>query len=106
MVSSIIVVDLFIVLIPDEHFQHVIAIISLNIAGAIATGLGIVAVVRHGISGSHGKSYLFLTIGIALWFAADLGINAFLFVLHVDEFKRITPLDMLWLGGTYFLFFI
>ena len=74
MVSSIIVVDLSIVLIPDEHFQHAIAIISLNIAGATATGLGVIAVVRHGISGSHGKSYLFLTIGIALWFAADLGI--------------------------------
>ena len=105
MVSSIIVVDLFIVLIPDEHFQHVVAIISLNIAGATATGLGIIAVVRHGISGSHGKSYLFLTIGIALWFAADLGIMYSYFVLHVDEFKRITLLDMLWLGGYLFLIF-
>jgi hypothetical protein len=105
MVSSIIVVDLSIVLIPDEHFQHVIAIISLNIAGATATGLGIIAVVRHGISGSHGKSYLFLTIGIALWFAADLGIMYSYFVLHVDEFKRITLLDMLWLGGYLFLIF-
>lgn len=74
MVSSIIIVDLFIVLIPDEHSQHAIAIIILNITGATATGLGVIAVVRHGISGSHGKSYLFLTIGIALWFAADVGI--------------------------------
>ena len=81
MVSSIIIVDLFIVLIPDEHSQHAIAIISLNITGAIATGLGIIAVVRHGISGSHGKSYLFLTIGIALWFAADVGIMSLLFCL-------------------------
>ena len=105
MVSSIIVVDLFIVLIPDEHSQHAIAIISLNITGAIATGLGIIAVVRHGISGSHGKSYLFLTIGIALWFAADVGIMYSYFVLHVDEFKRITLLDMLWLGGYLFLIF-
>lgn len=103
MVSSIIIVDLFIVLIPDKHSQHAIAIIILNIAGATATGLGVIAVVRHGISGSHGKSYLFLTIGIALWFAADVGIMYSYFVLHVDEFKRITLLDMLWLSGYLFL---
>jgi hypothetical protein len=103
MVSSIIIVDLFIVLIPDEHSQHAIAIIILNIAGATATGLGVIAVIRHGISGSHGKSYLFLTIGIALWFAADVGIMYSYFVLHVDEFKRITLLDMLWLSGYLFL---
>jgi len=104
-VSSIIAVDLFIVLIPDAHTQHAIAIISLNITGATATGLGVIAVLRHGISGSHGKSYLFLTIGIALWFAADLGIMYSYFVLNVDEFKQITLLDMLWLGGYLFLIF-
>lgn len=103
MVSSILIVDLFIVLIPDEHSQHAIAIIILNITGATATCLGVIAVVRHGISGSHGKSYLFLTIGIALWFAADVGIMYSYFVLHVDEFKRITLLDMLWLSGYLFL---
>ena len=104
-ISSIIVVDLFIVLIPDGHSQHAIAIISLNITGAIATGLGIIAVLRHGISGIHGKSYLFLTIGIALWFAADLGILYSYFVLNVDEFKQITLLDVVWLGGYLFLIF-
>ena len=104
-ISSIIVVDLFIVLIADGHSQHAIAIISLNITGAIATGLGIIAVLRHGISGIHGKSYLFLTIGIALWFAADLGILYSYFVLNVDEFKQITLLDVVWLGGYLFLIF-
>ena len=104
-ISSIIVVDLFIILIPDGHSQHAIAIISLNITGAIAAGLGIIAVLRHGISGIHGKSYLFLTIGIALWFAADLGILYSYFVLNVDEFKQITLLDVLWLGGYLFLIF-
>jgi hypothetical protein len=103
MVLSIIVVDLSILLIPDEHFQHAVAIISLNIAGATATGLGIIAIVRHGISGRHGKSYLFLTIGISLWFAADLGIMYSYFVLHVDEFKQITLLDVLWYSGYLFL---
>ena len=88
-VSSILAIDLAILAIPDAHSQHGIAIISLNITAIIATALGIVAVSRHGLSGSHGKSYLFLTIGIALWFLADLGIMYSYFVLKVDEFKQI-----------------
>ena len=102
-ISTTIVVDLSIVLIPDEHIQHGVAIISLNIVAIIATALGTIAVLRHGLRGSHGKSYLFLTIGIALWFAADLGIMYSYFVLKVDEFKQITILDVLWLSGYIFL---
>ena len=64
-VSSILAIDLAILAIPDAHSQHGIAIISLNITAIIATALGIVAVSRHGLSGSHGKSYLFLTIGLS-----------------------------------------
>lgn len=78
---------MWIILIPDEHNKHSFAIIAINITAAIATGLGIIAVIRNGIFGSHGKSYLFLTIGIALWFAADLGILYSYFFLGIDEFK-------------------
>jgi hypothetical protein len=102
-VSSILIVDLSIILIPDSHFQHGVAIISLNIVAITATILGTVAVFRHGLKGRHGKSYLFLTIGIALWFAADLGIMFSYFVLKIDEFKHITILDVLWLSGYVFL---
>jgi hypothetical protein len=102
-VSSILVVDLAILVISDSHLQHGVAIISLNIAAIIATALGIIAVSRHGLGGSHGKSYLFLTIGIALWFLADLGIMYSYFVLKVDEFKRISLLDSFWLAGYVFL---
>ena len=102
-VLSILVVDLTILAIPDAHLQHGVAVISLNIAAIISTALGIVAVSRHGLGGSHGKSYLFLTIGIALWFLADLGIMYSFFVLKVDEFKHITLLDALWLSGYVFL---
>lgn len=102
-VSSILVVDLGILFISDIHLQHAIAIISLNIVAIAATILGIVAVSRHGLHGSHGKSYLFITIGIAFWFLADLGIMYSYFVLKVDEFKQISLLDAFWLLGYIFL---
>lgn len=103
MVSCILVLDVLIALIPDSHIQHGFAIISLNTVAAITTVLGVVAVLRHGLGGKHGKSYLFLTIGIALWFVADAGILYSYFVIHVDEFKKITILDSFWLAGYVFL---
>lgn len=103
MVCSILVVDVSIAIIPDVHIQHGFAIISLNTAAAITTILAIIAVLRHGLGGKHGKSYLFLTIGIALWFVADAGILYSYFVMHIDEFKKITILDSFWLAGYVFL---
>ncbi|HET6590086.1 MAG TPA: hypothetical protein VFG45_07990 [Candidatus Nitrosocosmicus sp.] len=103
MVCSILVVDVSIALIPDAHIQHGFAIISLNTAAAITTILAIIAVLRHGLGGKHGKSYLFLTIGIALWFVADAGILYSYFVMQIDEFKKITILDSFWLAGYVFL---
>lgn len=102
-VSSILIIDLTILSIPDAHLQHSVAIVSLNIAAIIATALGIIAVSRHGLGGNHGKSYLFVTVGIALWFLADLGILYAYFVLKVDEFKQISLLDVFWLLGYVFL---
>lgn len=103
MVCSILVLDVSIALIPDAHIQHGFAIISLNTVGAITTILGVIAVLRHGLGGKHGKSYLFLTVGIALWFVADAGILYSYFVIHIDEFKKITILDSFWLAGYVFL---
>lgn len=103
MVCSILIVDLSIALIPDSGTQHGIAIISLNAVAAVTTILGIIAVSRHGLGGRHGKSYLFLTIGIGLWFIADAGILYSYFVIHVDEFEKITILDSFWLAGYIFL---
>lgn len=102
-VCSILIIDVSIALISDAHVQHGFAIISLNTAAAITTILGVIAVLRHGLGGKHGKSYLFLTIGIALWFVADAGILYSYFVIQVDEFKKITILDSFWLAGYVFL---
>ena len=103
MVCSILILDVSIALIPDPQIQHGFAIISLNTVAAITTILGVIAVLPHRLGGKHRKSYLFLTIGIALWFVADAGILYSFFVIHVDEFKKITILDSFWLTGYVFL---
>lgn len=99
----IFVLNSIILSIPDEHDKHSIAIIALNVTAAIASSLGIIAVYRHGIGGKHGKSYLFLTIGLSLWFCADLNILYSHFVFGTDEQERITILDGFWLSGYVFL---
>jgi hypothetical protein len=54
-----------------SHRKVTTALWTMNITAATASGLGIIAVCRHGVSGLHGKSYLFLTLGIVSWFSAD-----------------------------------
>jgi len=78
-------------------------IVVLNITASIATALGFITVYRHGLSGSHGKSFLFLTIGISLWFCADLYIMYSYFVMGIYEDLQITWSDALWLTGYLFL---
>ncbi|MGN6560092.1 MAG: hypothetical protein ACTHJ2_06155 [Candidatus Nitrosocosmicus sp.] len=78
-------------------------IIILNITASIATGLGIITIFRHGIEGSHGKSYLFLTVGISLWFGADLYLMYSYFITGIDDYLQITIADAFWLIGYLFL---
>ena len=59
----------------------------MNISAAIASGLGIIAVYRIGVKGFHGKSYLFLTLGIASWFSADLTLLYYYYALGIEEQK-------------------
>ena len=74
LIGSIVFINSMIISIQDIHYKHTIMIVVLNITASIATIIGFITVYRHGTSGSHGKSYLFLTIGISLWFCADLYI--------------------------------
>ena len=57
----------------------------LNITAAIASSLGIIVVYRHGLHGVHGTSYLFLTLGIISWFAADLTLAYYYFALGIEQ---------------------
>ena len=103
LIFSIVFINSMIISIQDMHFRHTVMIVVLNIAALIATVLGFITIYRHGLSGSHGKSYLFLTIGISLWFCADLYMMHSYFVMGVNEDLQISLSDALWLTGYLFL---
>ncbi|MGB6532015.1 MAG: hypothetical protein WBF33_28240, partial [Candidatus Nitrosopolaris sp.] len=75
----------------------------LNITAAIASSLGIIVVRLHGVHGAHGRSYLFLTLGIISWFAADLTLAYYFFALGIEEQIRVSATDVLWFIGYLFL---
>jgi hypothetical protein len=75
----------------------------LNITAAIASSLGIIVVYRHGLHGVHGRSYLFLTLGIISWFAADLTLAYYYFALGIEEQILVSGTDVLWFIGYLFL---
>ena len=75
----------------------------MNITAAIASSLGIIAVYRYGVSGLHGKSYLFLTLGLISWFSADLTLLYYYYALGIEEQKFVTVTDGFWFMGYGFL---
>lgn len=58
---------------------------------------------RHGLHGLHGKSYLFLTIGLIFWFSADLSLAYYYFALGIEEQILVSATDVLWFAGYVFL---
>jgi hypothetical protein len=97
------VITTLIVILANEHDRHSIIVIILNIAAAFATSLGMIAIFRYRLNESHGKSYLFLTLGIALWFFADLNLLYLYFVEGIAEQKQISISDVFWFSGYVFL---
>ncbi|MFY9868733.1 MAG: hypothetical protein WAK17_03360, partial [Candidatus Nitrosopolaris sp.] len=75
----------------------------LNITAAIASSFGIIVVCIHGVDGAHGRSYLFLTLGIISWFAADLTLAYYYFALGIEEQIQASVTDVLWFIGYLFL---
>jgi hypothetical protein len=102
LLSSIVFVSLTIIL-SDAHDRHLITMILLNATAAVATCLGIIAVYRHKLVGSHGKSYLFLAVGITLWFCADFILFYLYLIEGITEQKQFSLSDVFWLGGYVFL---
>lgn len=99
---SILIIGLIIIL-SDSHDRYPIILWALNIAGALASILGILAVCRHGLGGNHGKSYLFLTLGLISWFCADATLTYYYYVLGIEEQKLVSFTDFLWVIGYIFL---
>ena len=102
LLSSAVFTSLMIML-PYESERHTIAITALNIAAAVATSLGMISIYRYRLNGSHANSYLFLTLGITLWFCADLNLLYLYFADGITEQKQISISDIFWLTGYAFL---
>ncbi|HEX7141344.1 MAG TPA: hypothetical protein VF222_02580 [Nitrososphaeraceae archaeon] len=101
MFISIMIVNL-ITLLLDVKYRHSFVLLILNIAAGTASSLGIIAIIRYGFSGIHGKSYLFLTIGIILWFTADI-IVTYYFIIDVKELIDVSIVDAFYFMGYGFL---
>src|SRR5688500_6589768 len=97
-----------IALLLDVKYKHSFVLLGLNIAGGTASTLGIIAIIRYGFSGLHGKSYLSLTIGIILWFLADL-IVYYYFIVGDEELIDISITDLIfywiWISLFTFIFY-
>src|SRR5919205_637331 len=70
-----------IIIFSDSHNKRSSTLVILNTTAAIASGFGIIAICRHGLQGLHGKSYLFLTIGLIFWFAGYVFLALHLFTV-------------------------
>jgi hypothetical protein len=100
-VSAIIANSL--IIFSDGYKRHSISLWILNITGAIASALAIIAVCRHGIHGLHGKSYLFLMLGLISWFSAELTLMYYYFGLGMEEYRLVSLPDGFWFAGYVFL---
>ena len=100
-VSAIIANSL--IIFSDAHRKHSTSLWVLNITGAIASSLAIIAVWRHGVHGLHGKSYLFLMLGLISWFSAEFTLLYYYHILHIEEQRLVSLTDGFWFAGYVFL---
>lgn len=102
MIIAIIIANV-IVIFSEEYSKHSVSLWILNITAATASILVIVAICRYGIHGLHGKSYLFLALGIITWFLADFTLLYNYYALGIKEQRLVTITDALWFAGYGFL---
>jgi hypothetical protein len=100
-VSAIIANSL--IIFSEGHKKHSTSLWILNITGAVASTLAIIAVWRHGVHGLHGKSYLFLMLGLICWFSAELTLMYYYYVLGIEEYRLVSLTDGFWFAGYVFL---
>src|SRR6185437_7725888 len=73
------------IIFADSGSKHRFALIELDITAIVASSLGVIAVSRHKLKGYHGKSYLFLTLGLISWLCADIVLTYYYFGLGIKE---------------------
>jgi hypothetical protein len=92
-----------IIIFSDINNRQSISLWILNISAAVASSLGIIAIYRYGVQGTHGRSYLFLTLGLLSWFSADAAELYYYVVEGHEEQKLVSISDWLWFAGYGFL---
>jgi hypothetical protein len=102
MITTIVIANSIIVF-SESHKRHSRALWVLNITAFTASALGVVTIYRYGIQGIHGRSYLYLTIGIILWCSADFVVLYSYYALPPEERERVSIADALWFAGYGFL---
>jgi len=79
--------------------KYPFALIELDVTAIVASSLGIIAVWRHKLKGNHGKSYLFLTLGLISWLCADIVLTYYYFGLGIKEHPVASIADAFWFFG-------
>lgn len=102
MVTTIVIANSIIVF-SEADKRHSIALWILNFTAFTASALGVVTICRYGIHGIHGRSYLYLTIGIILWCSADFVVLYSYYALPAEEREKASIADALWFIGYGFL---
>jgi hypothetical protein len=92
-----------IIIFSDSYSKRSSTLLVLNATAAFASSLGIIVVYRHRFHRPHGKSYLFLTLGLISWFSADMTLAYYYFALGIEEQIRVSVTDFLWFAGYAFL---
>ncbi len=91
-----------IILLSDPFHRTSTALWMMNIAAAVASSMGIIAICRYGIRDLHGKSIMCVTIGLIFWFAADLTLLYSHYTQGKEE-RLVSSTDGLWFMGYIFL---
>ena len=102
MVTTIVIANSVIVF-SEPHKRHSTALWVLNITAFTTSLLGIITICRYGIHGLHGRSYLYLTIGIILWGLADFTVFYSSYAFPMEEREKVSIADILWFAGYGFL---
>ncbi|MDQ4072965.1 MAG: hypothetical protein M3162_01535 [Thermoproteota archaeon] len=102
LLAGIITCNLLIIF-SEPNSRHAVSLIVLGTCASVATALGVVVVYRYGLKDNHGKSFLFLTLGIGLWLIADLSVMYLYFVIGLEDQNQVYLPDVFWLSGYLFL---
>jgi hypothetical protein len=97
LVISIAVANSFIIF-PDSENRSLFSNWTINAAVAVALGISILVVWRQKLDGLNGRTYAAFSIGLALWFVAEILWTYYELVAGIeDPFPSLA--DAFWIAG-------